>query len=138
MADKVHITKRGFQALGWEADVEQHLEQTISTALHVLRCACHIESGVTLSDIFQAVEQDRELVRFRKEWSWCNVEAFRAEIHKDHKRLSVPPVARHQPPPPVPIQGSAGSVPNWNSGHLHLLRGEAGLRTIGGRKSRAP
>src|SRR5882724_8672289 len=88
MADKVHITKRGVQALEWDADVKQHVEQTISTALHVLRCACHIDCDVTLGDIFQAVEQDRELVRFLEEWAWCNVEAFHAEARRPTSKPS--------------------------------------------------
>jgi hypothetical protein len=88
MADKVYTTKRGFQALQWDADVKQYLEQSIPTALHVLRCECHIESGVTLGDIFQAVEQDRELVRFLEEWSWCDVQAFHAEAGKPTSKPS--------------------------------------------------
>ena len=82
MTDKVHITKHGIQAFEWDGDAGQHLEQKISTALHVLRCACHIDADVTLGDIFRAVEQDPELVRFLQEWSWCNLEAFHLEAQK--------------------------------------------------------
>jgi hypothetical protein len=82
MADKVHITKRGVQALKWDGDVRQYVEQKISSALHVLRCACHIDADVTLGDIFRAVEQDPELVRFLQEWSWCNIDAFHSEARK--------------------------------------------------------
>jgi hypothetical protein len=82
MADKVHITKRGIQALKWESEVRQYVEQKISTALHVLRCACHLDAGLTLGDIFRAVEQDPDLVRFLAEWSWCNVDAFHSEACK--------------------------------------------------------
>jgi hypothetical protein len=46
MADKVHITKRGIQALKWDSDVRQYVEATIQSGLHVLRCACHIDAGV--------------------------------------------------------------------------------------------
>jgi hypothetical protein len=86
MADKVHITKRGVQALKWDGDVRQYVEQKISSALHVLRCACHIDADVTLGDIFRAVEQDPELVRFLQEWSWCNIDAFHSEAG-NHRRL---------------------------------------------------
>ncbi len=82
MADKVHITRRGIQALEWDSDVRQFVEQKMPTALSVLRCACHIDAGVTLGDIFRAVEQDQELVRFLERWSWCNVKAFHSEARK--------------------------------------------------------
>ena len=39
MTDKVHITKHGIQAFEWDGDAGQHIEQKISTSLHVLRCA---------------------------------------------------------------------------------------------------
>lgn len=67
MADKVHITKRGIQALKWDSDARQYVEQKIPTALHVLRCACHLDADVTLGDLFRAGEQDPELVRFLEE-----------------------------------------------------------------------
>lgn len=56
MADKVHITKRGIQALTWDSEIRQYVEQKIRSGLHVLRCACHIDADVTLADIFRAVE----------------------------------------------------------------------------------
>lgn len=82
MADKVHITKRGIQALKWDSDARQYVKQKISTALHVLRCACHLDADLTLGDIFRVVEQDPDLVRFLEEWSWCNVDAFHSEARK--------------------------------------------------------
>ncbi|MFN0167274.1 MAG: hypothetical protein ACKV22_12665 [Bryobacteraceae bacterium] len=82
MADKVHLTKSGIQALTWDSDVRQYVEQKIRTGVHVLRCACHIDADVTLGDIFRAVEQDPGLVRFLEQWSWCNVEAFHSEARK--------------------------------------------------------
>ena len=88
MADKVHITKHGVQALKWDGDVRQYVEQRITTALHVLRCACHIDADVTLGDIFRAVEQDPELVRFLQEWSWCNIDAFHSEARKPGVRAT--------------------------------------------------
>ena len=48
MADKVHLTKHGIQALGWGGEVGQYAERKIPTALEVLRCACHIDADVTL------------------------------------------------------------------------------------------
>ena len=76
MADKVHVTKIGIQALQWDSGVRQYVEQTMRTAVDVLRCACHIDPGVTLGDIFRAVEADLGLVRFlgrclSTNWSTC-------------------------------------------------------------------
>jgi hypothetical protein len=88
MADKVHITKGGFQALKWDSDVRQYVEDKIPSGLHVLRCACHIDSGVTLSDIFHAVEQDPDLVRLLEQWSWCDLEAFHSEARKPANEAS--------------------------------------------------
>jgi hypothetical protein len=47
MADKVHLTKHGIQALGWDGEVGQYAERKIPTALEVLRCACrgHLPCG---------------------------------------------------------------------------------------------
>lgn len=82
MADKVHITKGGIQALKWDSDVRQYVEEQIQSGLHVLRCACHIDGDVTLGDIFHAVEQDPGLVTFLEQWSWCDLEAFHSEARK--------------------------------------------------------
>jgi hypothetical protein len=88
MADKVHLTKHGSQALAWDSDLGQYAEEEIPTALGVLRCACHIDAGVTLGDIFNSLEWDRELGQFLEEWSWCNVEAVHLEARKPAARLS--------------------------------------------------
>jgi hypothetical protein len=61
MADKVHITRTGIQALKLDSDVRQYVEEEIRSGLHVLRCACHIDADVTLGDIFRAVEQAPDL-----------------------------------------------------------------------------
>lgn len=82
MADKVHITRTGIQALKWDSEVRQYVEQEIRSGLHVLRCACHIDADVTLADIFRAVEQDPDLLRFLEQWSWCDLSAFHAEARK--------------------------------------------------------
>lgn len=79
MADKVHITKGGIQALKWDSDVCQYVEEKIQSGLHLLRCACHIDAGVTLGDIFHAVEQAPGLVTFLEQWSWCDLDAFHSE-----------------------------------------------------------
>jgi hypothetical protein len=62
MADKVHLTKHGIQALGRDGEVGQYVERKIPAVLEVLRCACHSDADVALGDIFRAVEQDPELV----------------------------------------------------------------------------
>jgi hypothetical protein len=89
MADKVHITKHGFQALEWDADLRRYVEQEMPTAaLGVLRCACHIDADVTLGEIFRSVERDRELMRFLEEWSWCNIDAVHLKAWKPAARPS--------------------------------------------------
>jgi hypothetical protein len=82
MADKVHITKRGIQALKWDSDARRYVKQKIPSVLHVLRCACHVKANVTLGDIFRAVEQDPELARFLEQWSGCDLDAFHSEARK--------------------------------------------------------
>ena len=82
MADKVHIAKSGIQALNWNSDMRQYVEQKIRSGVHVLRCACYIDAGVTLGDIFRAVGQDRDLVKFLEQWAWCDGEAFHAEARQ--------------------------------------------------------
>jgi hypothetical protein len=82
MADKVHITRTGIQALKWDSDARQYVEEEIRSALRVLRCACHIDADVTLGDIFRAVEPAPDLVRFLEEWSWCDLDAFHTEARK--------------------------------------------------------
>ena len=44
MADKVHITNGGIQTLKWDSEARQYVEQEIRSGLHVLRCACHIDT----------------------------------------------------------------------------------------------
>jgi hypothetical protein len=80
MADAVHIVKGGIQALEW--DGEQRVETKVATALPFLRCECAIDADVTLGDIFRIVEQDTELARFLKAWTWCDLDAFHEEAHK--------------------------------------------------------
>ena len=88
VADNVHITKRGIQALQWDGDVKQYVERKIATALEVLRCVCHIDSDVTLKDIFGIVAQDPELARFLETWAWCDLAAFHQEASKPAARRS--------------------------------------------------
>jgi hypothetical protein len=88
MANKVHLTKGGIQALTWDSEVCQYVEQKTRTGVEVLRCACHIDPDVTLGDIFRAVEPDPDLVRFLERWSWCNLEAFHSEARKPATEVS--------------------------------------------------
>jgi hypothetical protein len=82
MAEKVHITKRGIEALQWDSSARRYVKQKVPTALYLLRCDCHVETDVTLGDIFRAVEQDPELTRFLERWCACGVDAFHAEARK--------------------------------------------------------
>jgi hypothetical protein len=80
--DKVHLTKQGIQVLTWDDGAEQFVEKQVSSVLFVLRCDCYIDSGVTLGDIFRAVEAHRDLVLLLRAWSHCDVDAFHAEARK--------------------------------------------------------
>jgi|SRR5581483_7565685 len=82
MPDKVHLTKSGIQVLTWDEDAEQYVEEEVRSVLFALRCNCHIDSGVTLGDIFRGVEAHRDLALFLQAWSHCDVEAFHAEARK--------------------------------------------------------
>lgn len=83
MGDKVHITKAGFQALAWDGEAQQYVEEHLPSMVCRLRCACHIDQGVTLGDIFKAVAADRALCDFIGEYSWCNMDIFHAEAERE-------------------------------------------------------
>jgi hypothetical protein len=85
---KVHITKHGVQALEWDGDARQYVEKEIASSLEVLRCSCHIDTGVTLADVFRIVEQDPDLARFLDAWAWCDLDAFHQETRKPGTRAS--------------------------------------------------
>ena len=82
MSEKVHLTKNGIQVLAWDGDAGQYVERAVSTVLAVLRCDCYMDAGVTMADIFRAVEPHTDLVQFLRAWSHCDVEAFHAEARK--------------------------------------------------------
>ena len=86
MPDKVYVTKHGLQALEWDGDARQYVEQKIASSLEVLRCSCQIDTGVTLADIFRTVAQNPELARFLKAWAWCDLDAFHQEALKPGSR----------------------------------------------------
>lgn len=86
MSDQVWITKNGFEPREWDPEVRQMVPvEKQRSMLHYLRCSCHIEDGVTLGDVFNAVEPHADLVNLIENWAWCDVRAFHAEAKKSAK-----------------------------------------------------
>jgi hypothetical protein len=69
----VRITKEGLKYF------EGDSVELVRTFLGKLRCTCAIDLGVTLGDIFAAVERDRPLKHFIGGYSWCDMDAFHQE-----------------------------------------------------------
>lgn len=86
MPDKVHITKTGFQPMEWDGEVGQYVEKPIKEVLAILRVNCHIDAGVTVWDIFRAVDQHPKLKEFIGCWAWCDVDAFHREAAIDPEK----------------------------------------------------
>jgi hypothetical protein len=76
---KVTIAKSGIRTVQWDSDAGQYNIVEASSALPHLRNQCSIEAGVTLADIFDAVDRDGPLKEFLRQYSWCDVDAFHAE-----------------------------------------------------------
>ncbi len=76
---KISITNSGFRAV--RPDRETGEDQSVEVGTHVsqLRSICSIDPGVTLADIFNAVERDGALKEFLRQYSWCDVDAFHFE-----------------------------------------------------------
>ncbi len=85
----VRIAKQGLQSFSWDSELGQNVEEKVPTFLVRLRCACEIETGVTLGDIFTAVSRDRALASFLGDYSWCNVDAFHTEAEKPARASSL-------------------------------------------------
>lgn len=78
----IYLTKNGFRKNEWNGEIRQYEDVAIESILHELRGACCIEQGVTLGDIFAAVEQSEPLCVILGEWAWCNCAAFHKEIRR--------------------------------------------------------
>lgn len=78
----IYLTKNGFRKSEWNGEIRQYEDVPIKSILRELRGACQIEEGVTLADIFAAVEQSEPLCVVLGEWAWCNCAAFHKEIKR--------------------------------------------------------
>ncbi len=79
---KISIAKNGFQPVKWDMDAGQYTSVEASSVLPLLRSSCSIDPGVTLADIFDAVERDGALKEFLSVYSWYDIDAFHAEARK--------------------------------------------------------
>lgn len=82
MSAGVRITKEGLKYFKWDPDVRGYVEEETESFLPRLRNNCIIELGVTLGDIFDAVEKHPDLKSFISMYSRCHVDEF----HKEAKR----------------------------------------------------
>lgn len=82
----IYLTKNGFRKNEWNGEIRQYEDVPIESILSELRGACRIEEGVTLGDIFAAVEQSEPLSHILGEWAWCDCSAF----HREIKRPALP------------------------------------------------
>lgn len=76
---RISITRVGFQAVRWDTQTNQYAGVDTSSYMPFLRNQCSIDPGVTLADIFDAVERDGVLKEFLRQYSWCDVDAFHTE-----------------------------------------------------------
>ena len=84
MADYVKLTKRGFVPFEWDGDAQDYLP-TLKRSNNIshLRSTVKIEDGVTLGDVFNAVQGDPDLMDFMRRFSWCYpIEEFHQQALK--------------------------------------------------------
>jgi hypothetical protein len=82
MSAGVRITKEGLKSFKWDGTIREYVEEKVESYIPKLRNSCRLDLGVTLGDIFDAVEQHPDLKAFIGMYSWCNMNAF----HKEAKR----------------------------------------------------
>ncbi len=78
----ISITRNGFRVVKWDKEAGIYAPVEVHTHLLQLRSVCSIDPGVTLADIFEAVDRDDALKGFLAQYSWCNVDAFHREARK--------------------------------------------------------
>lgn len=71
MSDFVRLGKTGIIAFEWDGDKQENIPYTPVEAIMNLRSRCELEDGVTLGDIFKAVDADPKLMEFIAHYSWC-------------------------------------------------------------------
>lgn len=84
----VHITKKGLVFWKWNGETKQNEIKQVDSFVEHLRETCVIEVGVTLEDIFNAVESDNTLKAFFCMYSYCDVDAFHEEVKKPTENKS--------------------------------------------------
>lgn len=75
----VRITQDGLRSYDWDGDIKQNVEEHVDSFVCRLRCACTIDTGVTLGDIFRFVAADPALSTFIGAYCWCDMDAFHIE-----------------------------------------------------------
>lgn len=87
MSDFVRFTKEGLISFDWDGTTRTYVPDPLPDArgqICNLRVRCEIEPGVTLGDIFKAVENQPLLVDFITCYSWCN------PIREFHEQAKLP------------------------------------------------
>jgi hypothetical protein len=85
MADFVKVTKQGIVAYQWNHIKRDYELMTVrETALPHLRCRVDLEDGLTLGDVFSAVNADPLLMEVISAYSWCG------PIHEFHEQAQQP------------------------------------------------
>ncbi len=82
MSESCKFTKAGLMAIEWNNATDEW-EMAPEHIFSLLSTECEIEEGVTLSDIFHAVEKYEELMLFMASYAWCwDVRQFHEQIKK--------------------------------------------------------
>jgi hypothetical protein len=85
----VKLTKHGIVPYEWDSEAKDYKPMLKgSTALLHLRSRCVLDDGLSLGDLFNAVDDDPLLLQVIGSYSWCG------PIHEFHKQARLP-----QPPP---------------------------------------
>jgi len=79
---RVSITKSGFRAVDWDSEAGAYIAIEVRSYVSQLRSVCTIEPGVTLAEVFAAVDSDSFLKNFLADYSWCDMDAFHAEAQE--------------------------------------------------------
>src|ERR1044071_9426246 len=87
MSDFVRFTKNGLVAFDWNSEKQEYLpDPKPHPAGNIinLRTTVELEQGITLGDVFRAVEADEMLMDMISFYSWC------APIREFHAAAKIP------------------------------------------------
>ncbi len=80
---EIKIEKDGIWCYIYNQETSEYDKERPDHICSVLRCACEIDDGVTLHDIFDAVDMEPELKEFISQYSWCrHIDEFHADANK--------------------------------------------------------